>query len=268
MCPIASAVVSGRQPHDRPSRTSDEVWVGHRRGRTLHPMPWIDVTEPHARPPKLPRASPGRATATLIAEDGWAELTDGVVNGDQLLDLPGLTELSIVDCQLTAVTLPPNVEVELRRTTIDDGDLSQVRFRSMRGARLTGCKMVGTDLSATAVADTILTGCSLRLANLRMATLQRVAFVDCELRDVDAYQLAATDVSFDGSTLELVNVDALEAERVDLRGAAELSLKAASSLRGCLVAEHQLPALAYSLALAAGVDIESSSPTDLEADGR
>jgi hypothetical protein len=43
---------------------------------------------------------------------------------------------------------------------------------------------------------------------------------------------------------------------VDLREAPELTASPVNQLSGCLVAEHQLVALAPALAMAAGVDVE------------
>lgn len=220
-------------------------------------MPWIDVAEPHARPPKLPLDREVTAEASLVAEGGWAEVTGGRIAPGGLDAIANAAELSITDGHVVGGRLPAAAEVELRQSLLIDVDLSQMRLRSVRGTRLTGCKLVGSDLSGTSVVDTVFANSSLSLTNLRMATLERVAFVDCALSEVDCYELTATDVTFDGCTLDGVNLDGLRATRVDLRGATELSLAAATSLGGCLVAEHQLPALAFSLALALGLDIES-----------
>lgn len=220
-------------------------------------MPWIDVAEPYARPPKLPPDREVTAEASVVAEGVWAEVAGGRVVAGSLDAVADAAELSLTDAHVVGGRLPAAAEVELRQSMLTDVDLSQLRLGSVRATRFTGCKLVGSDLSGTSVVDTVFTNCSLSLTNLRMATLERVAFVDCALSEVDCYELTATDVTFDGCTLDAVNLDGLRATRVDLRGATDLSLAAARSLGGCLVAEHQLPALAFSLALAVGLDIES-----------
>lgn len=225
-------------------------------------MPLVDVAEPHARPPRPPSVKAGLAwSGTLDLDRGWAELV-GVEATAAELNLALCEELEIVDSLLTGVAFVADgaTEIEIRNSVLTDCDLSQVRLASLHGSRLVGCKLTGTDLSGAGVTDVELERCSLRYTNLRMARLSRVALVDCALDQVDAYEVVAEDVGFDRSRLVDVNVDRLAATRVDLRGAAELGLTAIGRLDGCLVSEHQLPALAPALALALGVDLERPPP--------
>ena len=71
------------------------------------------------------------------------------------------------------------------------------------------------------------------------------------------FELTATDVSFDGSRIERLNVDRLTADRVDLRGVTALSFDAVGRLDGCLVDESQLQMLAYELAAAVGLSVDT-----------
>ena len=221
-------------------------------------MPLIDADDPHAKPPRIPVVAPGAAwTGPLDVDRGWAEL-DGVELRGQAIDLSGCDELSITDGVLSGVGLGAGERpvVEIRSSTFDGCDLSQARITSIHRSRLDGCKLAGTDLSAAVLTDVVFERCSLRYVNLRMARLTRVGFVDCTFDEVDAYQLEAQDVAFDRSRLSALNVDRLTAIRVDLRGAVELDLRGVGRLDGCLVAHHQLPALAPLLALAVGLDLE------------
>lgn len=222
-------------------------------------MPLVEVSEPHAGPPRLPAVGgPAPWSGDLEIDRGWAELSGVEVRGVDGLELDGCEQLSVVASLVVGLTLPagPSPEVEIRGSVLEDCDLSGVRVRSLRGSRLVGCKLGGTDLSDGDVADVVFERCVLRYTNLRMARLKRVRFDGCRLDDVDAFQLQATDVDVDGSALVAVNVDRLLATRVDLRGATELGLTAVGRLDGCLVADHQLPALAPVLAMAVGLDLE------------
>lgn len=221
-------------------------------------MPVIDVDEPHAAPPRLPSVRPDRAWSGEVEVDrGLGELT-GVEIDDGPLDLDGLDELAIDGCVVRRVGLGSDggPALDVRASVIDGADLSQARVAVVQRTRFVGCKLTGTDLSTAAVTDVEFVGCSLNYTNLRMARLKRVRFVDCALDEVDGFQLEATDVSFDGCRISALNVDRLTATRVDFRGAAELGLSGAGRLDGCLVADHQLPALAPMLALAVGLDLE------------
>ncbi len=226
-------------------------------------MPLVDVAEPHARPPRIPAVRPGAVwDGTLDLDRGWAELV-GVEAAGTELDLSGCEELEIADSLVTGLAFRggAGTTIELRNTVLTDCDLSQVRLGAGHGVRLVGCKLAGTDLSAAGLTDVEFERCTLLATNLRMARLARVAFDGCVLEQVDAFDVSAEDVSFDGSRLVEVSVDRLSADRVDLRGASELGLTAIGRLDGCLLAVHQLPALAPALALALGIDLERPEPS-------
>lgn len=231
-------------------------------------MGWIEVTEPFARPPRRPgpRAAPRPAggDAGVLIDRGMADLDGLALGSADALDLTGCDEFELRDALLTgrSLTEPAGLRVSAHRSTFDDCDLSRTTVGTIRRSRLVGCKLIGADLSGASVVDTVLERCNLRYANLRMASLLRVRFDQCLLDDVDGFELTAEDVSFPGSRLTAVNVDRLQATRVDLREASELALSGARRLAGCLVADHQLPALSYSLALAVGLDLEGPAPGD------
>lgn len=223
-------------------------------------MPWIDVEEPYAKPPKTNEVPSDDVWSPPLAIDrGWAELTDVTVTADSGLDPADCDELTVRHSSLTGISLTPEhggLAVEALHSELHGCDLSQVSIRSLRSCRIADCKLIGTDFSGGTVADVTFERCILRYANLRMAKLTRVRFLDCTLDDVDCYQLVAEDVEVPGTGLSAVNFDGLSATRLDLRSATELSLRAVTDLSGCLVAEEQLPALAYALAMAVGIDVE------------
>ena len=228
-------------------------------------MPWIEVAEPHAKPPKLPRVSPGRMWEGPLAVDrGWAEFDGVTVERDVQPEMTGCSELTVSASTVTGqdLAIDPPLSIECFNSTILDCDLSRSTIRAIRGSRFEGCKFSGTDMSQAALTDVVFERCSFRYTNLRMAKLKRVQFLDCQFDDVDGFELEATDVDFEGSQLQKLNVDRIIATRVDFRGATELVLSGLSKLDGCLVAEEQLPTLAYGLALAANLDIERSSIVD------
>ena len=176
---------------------------------------------------------------------------------DEPCDLDGCRELAVTGSTLDGVTCAePGLTIEARRSELVGCDLSQASIRTLLNTRLDGCKLTGTDLSGATVQDVVFTRCRLRLINLRMAQLRRVRFDNCTFDDVDCYELQAEDVEFEATALNEVNIDRLRASRVDLRGATALTLSGVGSLSGCLIAEQQVPALAYSLVFAVGTDVE------------
>lgn len=227
-------------------------------------MPWVEVDEPYAKPPKVRPVRPSATWSGPIDLDrGWAELTDVEVGRDQGLDLTDCTELEVGDSRIDGIAFPAaELEIEIRRSELSGCDLSQATIVSLLNSRLDGCKLTGTDLSGATISDVEFTRCSLRYTNLRMAKLHRVRFVDCTLDEVDCFELLAEDLDFPGTSLVQVNVDRLQATRVDLRNTTELTLTGVGSLSGCLVDEYQLPALAYTLAHAVGVEIERGPEDD------
>ncbi len=177
------------------------------------------------------------------------------------LDTGEYPELELLDCELTGVLLTTSntSRLDIVDSVLTDCDLSRVRLGPMRGARLVGCKLAGTDFCADKLRDSLLERCTLQYANLRMTTIERVGFCDCVLDDTDFYEAALDNVTFDGSELKQVNLDRTRFERVDLRRAISVDLIGGPQLSGCLISEAQVQELAYTLALAAGATIERSA---------
>lgn len=224
-------------------------------------MPWIDVEEPFAAPPRVVIPSAGQDwDGPLDLDRGWAEFA-GVAIVSSRIDLNGCTELDITESSLldTAFTEQGDAVVTARRSLFERCDLSGLSFQSLRTSRLTGCKLVGADFAGGVVDDVVFENCSFRYVSFRMAKLKRVQFIECTFDDVDLFEATLESVGFPGSTLTDVNVDRLDATRVDLREANEVGLTGIGSLRGCLVAEDQLPSLMYTLAFATGLDLERRS---------
>ena len=194
----------------------------------------------------------------LELDRGWAEILDATVEPDSGFDASGCHELIVSTSVLDSVVLgvEPAMTLEASGSEFRRCDLSGATIPSLRSTRMEDCKLTGTDLSTAALQDVVFDRCRFRHVNLRMAKLRRVRFVDCTLDDVDCFELRAEDVEFPGCALDGVNVDRLSAERVDLRSANVLAFNSVGSLAGCLIGEHQVTALAYSLAFAAGAGIE------------
>lgn len=181
-------------------------------------MPWIDVEEPFARPPKLPVA--------------FGAVDDADLGGTD--DEP----------------------VRLYRQEVQHRDLSRIRFGELSQCRLTGCKMAGADFGEAVLDDVEFVDCTFSMASLRMARLERVRFAGCLFDETDAYEAHFTDVDFGDSRLVSLEIDRVRAERVDVRQVSEIGVVAVGRLDGWLVEENQLHAMVYALAAGAGLGIE------------
>lgn len=223
-------------------------------------MPWIDPVDRFAKPPRLPPvAEPqNQWDGEIPVGDGDAAELEGVSIDGGAIDSTTYPSLELVDCSLTGVTFQGggNSHVDLIDCVLTDCDLSRLRLGSTRGSRLVGCKLAGTDFSASTVRNVRFERCTLRYTNFRMSTLQRVIFVDCQLDETDLFEAQLEDVDFDACQLNEVNVDRVEFTRVDLRGVTSLGLTGITNLRGCLIGDSQVLQLAYTFALMADASIE------------
>lgn len=223
-------------------------------------MSFVTVPDPYVKPAKISAPKPTRplSTADLSPIDGLIELDSLAIDGGQL-ETDGPVELTIDDCHLEAFDLSgASGPVEITGSVVDRCDLSGADVRTIRRSRLGGVKLVGTELSGAHLSDVVFENCSFRYANLRMATLERVCFRDCVIDDVDLFEATIRDVEFPGSTIDKLNIDRLDATRADLREASSIGFSGATSLRGLLVSEEQLPSLMYLLANLAGLDVENT----------
>ena len=229
-------------------------------------MGWIDRVVSYAAPPRLSDPEPRAVWAGALgdATDSRWELFDTEVRAG-LFELDGCRVLDIENSTLEGVAFVGESMPRLSasRSSLVGCDLSGARFDSLRNVRLVDCKLVGADFAGAQLVDVSFERCVLRIVNFRMVTLRRVQFVDSTLHDVDALDLDAEDVAFSGSDLEKINIDRLQARRVDLRGTRQLGLDRVSALNGCLVDDHQLAALKYQLAFVAGLDIERAPTRDV-----
>lgn len=210
-------------------------------------------------PPRVADVNPGDDwDRELDIEDGYALLRD--VRIAEALPLDGCRELELINCTVEGVSFAevPGIQLELVRCALTTCDLSGATVKTLTKSSLHGCKLIGTDLAGIAVEDTRFDGGILRYTNLRMAQYVRVAFDNMTLDEADFYDSQLDHVTFEGSELNKVVFDKCRMKTVDLRGARQLGITAATGLEGALISDEQVVELAYLFALASGVSIERS----------
>ncbi|MEZ5247320.1 MAG: pentapeptide repeat-containing protein [Acidimicrobiales bacterium] len=219
-------------------------------------MPWIDVTEPYADPPKAvgPLTEPVDADGVDL-DDRWGSIVGSVLTGG--VDLGSCAQVEVRGSVFRGVSFraDPEVEFDVTASTFVDCDLSALRFTKLTNTRFEGCKLSGVDVSAGLLRDVVFERTLLKLSVLRMAELERVEFRDATIDDVDAYEASLAHVSMPGSVLRAVDLDKARFQAVDLRDAVELDIRSCRRFDGCLLAPEQLPALVHLFAEAAGVSV-------------
>lgn len=220
-------------------------------------MPWIDVSEPHATPPNLLEPTASDAMDRPMASMNGMLRADEATLDAQGVDLDWCSDFVAESSVVRHLHLGPNAaEIDSSWSRFEYCDLSSSKVRRLRSVRMSDCKFAGTDFSGSELTDVVFERCVFSYANLRMSKLTRVQFEDCGLSDVDAFEMVATDLCFDGSELNKVNIDRLKAIRVDLRGAVTLGFEGLARMDGLLVSEQQLSALVFHMAFGLGLGVE------------
>lgn len=221
-------------------------------------MPWIDPVDEFAKPPRLNAAATSAAPwdGAIDADEIEARL-DGVEIAGTAVTASG-QHLELVECLLTGVTLETDDggRIDIVNSTLTDCDLSRAHLGTIRGSRLIGCKLSGTDLGERPVRDAAFERCVLRYTNLRRARLERVAMNDCHMSECDLFEAALDDCSFRGSEIHDMAIERTRFERVDMRDVSTLGLSDPTNLSGCLIDDRHVVQLAYPLAFRAGATVE------------
>lgn len=221
-------------------------------------MPWIDPIDEFAKPPRL-----NAAATSAEPWDGAVDIDEEEVRLDAV-EIAGTAvtasaqHVEVVGCVLTGVTLETDDggRIDIVNSTLTDCDLSRAHIGTIRGSRLVGCKLSGTDLAERPVRDAAFERCVLRYTNLRRSRLDRVAMTDCQLSECDLFEAALEDCSFRGSEIHDMAVERTRFERVDMRDVSTLGLSDPTNLRGCLIDDRHVVQLAYPLAFRAGATVE------------
>lgn len=206
------------------------------------------------------------ATATFEDDieliDGWVELRDVTLDG-RVLAFPDVevVELSGVTMRSCRLILPSDVVVRVRNSSLINCDISQVHFKTVTSSRFDGCKMTGTSFLGE-MSDLEFRNCRLQLSSLAMTSIDRVAFTECELADVDLLESRLSDVTFEGSQLTGVSGHRANFERVDLRGANPIEVVNVTSLAGCMVGTSQIYEMAPLLAAMVGLQVEPATMSE------
>ncbi len=171
-------------------------------------------------------------------------------------DLHGLT---LLDCTLQGAELDG---ANLKGARIHDTELAEISEPSLAAPESSWCTASVRDSRIGAAVlhggdwrSVLVTGCKIDFLNLRDTTLQDVVFENCSFRDVDLVNARATRVAFRDCRAETLDVRFAQFDAVDLRGLEFTRVDGLAALRGTVLDEQQLMALAPALARHLGIDV-------------
>ncbi|MEQ8839909.1 MAG: pentapeptide repeat-containing protein [Acidimicrobiales bacterium] len=219
-------------------------------------MPWIEVDEPYAEPPRAvgPLSEPGD-DGTVDLDERWGSILSAELRGG--IDISTCEQLEVRGSVFRGVSFraQPGVELDVTASRFVECDLTALRFAKLTNTVFEGCKLSGIDVSGGLARDVVFDRSLMQLSVLRMAELERVEFRDTTLDDVDCYEADLAHVAVPGSALRSVELDKARFRAVDLRGATELDIRSCRHLEGCLLSPPQLVPLVHLFAEAAGVSV-------------
>jgi len=209
--------------------------------------------------PRVPLADPAETDAAA----GWDELgIGGEFDSVRLTGAPGLPELSDVvwrDCVLARVELGGTdlVRARFEGCTLSGVDAAELaascshwRHTTVRQLRAGVVDLVASHLQAVR-----LSGARLGRLDLRRAKVADLLIEDASIDELDLEEANATRVAFRDVRIGRLLVAGAALRDVDLRGARLESVGPVQALRGAVISEWQLQALAPAFAAELGLRV-------------
>ena len=153
------------------------------------------------------------------------------------LDRPELLDISLEDCDLSAVTATGFIA---RRVVVTN-------------TRVRGVTLVKGQLDDGRFVD-----CGTTDLSLRFSTLRRVVFRNCDLGGADFYSATFDHVTFDDCDLQRARFDNANVKCLAITNCNLTAIDGVSGLRGAQVDASDLPTLAQALARDAGLLIRDA----------
>jgi uncharacterized protein YjbI with pentapeptide repeats len=144
-------------------------------------------------------------------------------------------------------------EVEFSRFNAPVFSAPRARFRdiTMRGSRIGSAELYESYVNSARFADS-----KLGFVNARGAQLIDVSFEGCTIDELDLAGAALTRVSFTDTTVRSLSLGGARLTDVDLRGAEFAQIDGFESLRGATLSEYQVGTLAAAFARHLGIIVE------------
>ena len=168
------------------------------------------------------------------------------------VDLDGVLfeRVLLSQAQLPRVTAKDIVvrQCDFSAASLADGSVSRAEFSS--------CRMVGVDFSKAQLHDVVFRGCKLDMANFRFGDIRRVKFIGCTLDETDFLGATLHDAVFEDCDLTHTVFDQTKCKNLDLRSSRLNEVSGWGSLKGVIIDDEQLIAVAPYLARQLGIAIK------------
>lgn len=140
---------------------------------------------------------------------------------------------------------------------VRDCDLANLDARAgtWRRVELNGGRLTGCDLSEAELADVTVQGCRAELLSLGASRLDRVHFLDCELRQAFLQQASLRAVVFERCDLSEADLSGTRFAEVELRGCRLDGATGLRDLRGVAMPWQDIVGNAGIFAAACGVEV-------------
>jgi uncharacterized protein YjbI with pentapeptide repeats len=197
------------------------------------------------------------------------QLADGALAGflDGDLEDVFLRDVDVTNCHIVSLELSG---VKLEKTTLTSAQLERISARdismkhcdlsaahlengAINRAEFINCRMTGVDFSRSTLHDALFRGCKVDMANFRFADLRRVKFVDCTFAEADFLGATLHSVAFESCRLERTILDQVKCKQLDLRTSELQEISGWKSLKGAIIDDLQLVAVAPYLANELGI---------------
>jgi uncharacterized protein YjbI with pentapeptide repeats len=153
------------------------------------------------------------------------------------LDRAELTDLRLEDCDVSGIVATGSV----------------VRRMELARTRVRGATFVKGQIE-----DTFLSECSTTELSFRFSRLKRMIFRGCDLAGADFYNTTFDHVTFEDCDLQRATFDAAIVDCLSIRNCNLAGVQGVSGLKGAQLDASDLPAMAISLAVDAGIKVRDA----------
>jgi uncharacterized protein YjbI with pentapeptide repeats len=153
------------------------------------------------------------------------------------LDRAELTDLRLEDCDISGIVATGSV----------------VRRMELLRTRVRGVTFVKGQIE-----ETFLNECSTDELSFRFSRLKRMIFRDCDLSGADFYNAMFDHVTFENCDLQRAKFEAAIVDCLSIRNCNLAGLQGVSGLKGAQLDASDLPAMAASLAVDAGIKVRDA----------
>ncbi|GEM_PF-136867 len=201
----------------------------------------VTVAEWKRKHPKLSARREIMAAAPMLSEERAirnAELTDESMHAWSGHAIT-VDDMVVTDCSFADMDLAGAAFLD---TVFERCDFSNIQAAhlDLRRCEFRNCKLVGADLTQSALMDVLFSQCDMRYSTFSFGRLDRAEFTEVQLSESDFFECVLKPVRFARTQLENVNFRETELSGLDLSDCTFEQLEVTpSKIGGCTVSKEQ-----------------------------